>query len=61
MRHEYEATFLSIDVADLQAKLAALGATQAFPRRLSPGRSSSTAPSTEAPGSGCATKASDPR
>ncbi len=34
MRREYEATFLSIDVAGLQAKLAALGATQAFPRLL---------------------------
>ncbi|MGW1881543.1 class IV adenylate cyclase [Streptomyces sp. NPDC001970] len=34
MKHEYEATFLSVDVADLQVKLTALGATQAFPRTL---------------------------
>jgi adenylate cyclase class 2 len=34
MKHEYEAKFLSIDVADLQAKLTALGAVQAFPRTL---------------------------
>ena len=34
MKHEYEAKFLSVDVADLQAKLTALGAVQAFPRTL---------------------------
>ena len=34
MKHEYEAKFLSIDVADLQAKLTALGAVQTFPRTL---------------------------
>jgi hypothetical protein len=34
MRHEYEAKFLSIDVAGLQATLRALGAAQAFPHRL---------------------------
>ncbi|MEV0973223.1 class IV adenylate cyclase [Microtetraspora glauca] len=34
MKNEYEATFLSVDVADLTSKLAALGATQAFPRTL---------------------------
>ena len=34
MKHEYEAKFLSIDVADLQARLTALGAVQAFPRTL---------------------------
>ncbi|OII64929.1 adenylyl cyclase [Streptomyces sp. CC53] len=34
MKHEYEATFLSVDVAALQAKLAALGAAQTFPRTL---------------------------
>jgi adenylate cyclase class 2 len=34
VKHEYEAKFLSIDVADLQAKLTALGAVQAFPRTL---------------------------
>ena len=34
MKHEYEATFLSIDVTGLQAMLTALGATLAFPRRL---------------------------
>ena len=34
MKHEYEATFLAIDEAGLQAKLAALGAIRAFPRRL---------------------------
>ncbi|WP_149182606.1 class IV adenylate cyclase [Streptomyces sp. TRM49041] len=34
MKHEYEAKFLSVDVAALQAKLAALGATQTFPRTL---------------------------
>jgi adenylate cyclase class 2 len=34
MKHEYEATFLSVDVADLRAKLTALGAVQAFPRTL---------------------------
>jgi adenylate cyclase class 2 len=34
MKHEYEATFLAVDVADLRAKLTALGAVQAFPRTL---------------------------
>ncbi|MFI1397733.1 class IV adenylate cyclase [Streptomyces sp. NPDC020681] len=34
MKHEYEATFLSVDVAELQAKLTALGATQTFPQTL---------------------------
>jgi adenylate cyclase, class 2 len=34
MKHEYEAKFLAVDVADLQAKLRALGAVQAFPRTL---------------------------
>lgn len=34
MKHEYEAKFLSVDVAGLQARLTALGATQAFPRTL---------------------------
>ncbi|MBL1285299.1 class IV adenylate cyclase [Streptomyces sp. NPDC057067] len=34
MKHEYEAKFLAIDVVGLQAQLAALGATQAFPRTL---------------------------
>jgi adenylate cyclase, class 2 len=34
VKHEYEAKFLSIDVAALQAKLTALGAVQAFPRTL---------------------------
>jgi adenylate cyclase, class 2 len=34
MKHEYEAKFLSVDVVGLQAKLAALGAVQAFPRTL---------------------------
>ncbi|MFE6592523.1 class IV adenylate cyclase [Streptomyces sp. NPDC057781] len=34
MKHEYEAKFLSIDVAAIQAKLTALGATQTFPRTL---------------------------
>ncbi|MFG2716924.1 class IV adenylate cyclase [Streptomyces sp. NPDC048416] len=34
MKNEYEAKFLSVDVADLQAKLAKLGAVQAFPRTL---------------------------
>jgi adenylate cyclase, class 2 len=34
MKHEYEAKFLSVDVAGLQAKLAALGAVRAFPRTL---------------------------
>jgi adenylate cyclase, class 2 len=34
MKHEYEAKFLSIDVTGLQAKLTALGAAQAFGRRL---------------------------
>jgi adenylate cyclase, class 2 len=33
-KHEYEAKFLSIDVADLQARLKKLGAVQAFPRTL---------------------------
>jgi adenylate cyclase, class 2 len=33
-KHEYEATFLSIDVADLQARLTNLGAVQALPRTL---------------------------
>ncbi|CAG7643446.1 class IV adenylate cyclase [Actinacidiphila bryophytorum] len=34
MKHEYEAKFLAVDVAGLQADLAALGAVQAFPRTL---------------------------
>lgn len=34
MKHEYEAKFLAVDAADLQAKLTALGAGQAFPRTL---------------------------
>ncbi|MGK3090658.1 class IV adenylate cyclase [Streptomyces sp. WAC01490] len=34
MKHEYEAKFLAVDVADLQNKLSALGAVQAFPRTL---------------------------
>lgn len=34
MKHEYEAKFLSIDVADLKARLKDLGAVQAFPRTL---------------------------
>ncbi len=34
MKHEYEAKFLAVDVAGLQAKLAALGAVQAVPRTL---------------------------
>nr|WSX78549.1 class IV adenylate cyclase [Streptomyces sp. NBC_00899] len=34
MKHEYEAKFLSVDVIGLQAKLADLGAVQAFPRTL---------------------------
>ncbi len=34
MKHEYEAKFLAVDVADLQDKLVALGAVQAFPRTL---------------------------
>ena len=34
MKHEYEAKFLSVDVAGLRAKLAALGAVRAFPRTL---------------------------
>ncbi|HEY3482157.1 MAG TPA: class IV adenylate cyclase [Streptomyces sp.] len=34
MKHEYEAKFLAVDATGLQAKLAALGAAQAFPRTL---------------------------
>ncbi|MBE3204584.1 MULTISPECIES: class IV adenylate cyclase [Parafrankia] len=34
MKHEYEAKFLDVDVADLQAKLAGLGAVQAYGRTL---------------------------
>jgi adenylate cyclase class 2 len=34
VKHEYEAKFLSVDVAGLQAKSTALGAVQAFPRTL---------------------------
>jgi adenylate cyclase class 2 len=34
MKHEYEAKFLGVDVAGLQARLVALGAVQAFPRTL---------------------------
>ena len=34
MKHEYEAKFLSVDVAGLQAKLTALGAVREFPRTL---------------------------
>ena len=45
MKHEYEAKFLAIDVAALQAKLIGLSAAQAFPVLFSPARSSKTAPS----------------
>ncbi|MEV0062035.1 class IV adenylate cyclase [Nocardia sp. NPDC050718] len=34
MKHEYEATFLAIDVEVIKAKLEALGAAQRFPRTL---------------------------
>ncbi|MFD6227094.1 class IV adenylate cyclase [Streptomyces sp. NPDC060232] len=34
MKHEYEAKFLAVDVADLQDRLTRLGAVQAFPRTL---------------------------
>jgi adenylate cyclase class 2 len=34
MKHEYEATFLAVDVAELQEKLVALSAVQAMPRTL---------------------------
>ncbi|MEU3945570.1 class IV adenylate cyclase [Streptomyces sp. NPDC029526] len=34
MKHEYEAKFLAVDAAGLQAKLTALGAVQALPRTL---------------------------
>ncbi|MGW8729156.1 class IV adenylate cyclase [Streptomyces sp. NPDC055808] len=34
MKHEYEAKFLTVDVADLQDRLTRLGAVQAFPRTL---------------------------
>ncbi len=34
MKHEYEATFLSVDVTGLRARLTSLGAVQAFPRTL---------------------------
>lgn len=34
MKHEYEATFLSVDVDDIRLKLTALGAVQVFPRTL---------------------------
>ncbi|UGT55007.1 hypothetical protein [Nocardia asteroides] len=34
MKHEYEATFLAVDVVAIRAKLEALGATQRFPRIL---------------------------
>ncbi|MCA1217632.1 class IV adenylate cyclase [Streptomyces sp. 8L] len=34
MKHEYEAKFLAIDATQVQAKLTALGASQAFPRTL---------------------------
>jgi len=57
VKHEYEAKFLSVDVADLQAKLTALGAVQAFPRTLLTRKSSRTTHSKAARGSGCETKA----
>jgi adenylate cyclase class 2 len=34
VKHEYEAKFLSVDVAGLQTRLTTLGAVQAFPRTL---------------------------
>jgi adenylate cyclase, class 2 len=34
MKHEYEATFLAVNAADLQTRLRDLGAVQAFPRTL---------------------------
>lgn len=34
MKHEYEATFLAVNAAGLQARLRDLGAVQAFPRTL---------------------------
>ncbi len=56
MKHEYEATFLSVDVAALQARLTALGATQTF-APCSRARSSRTTPSATASGSASATRA----
>jgi adenylate cyclase class 2 len=61
MRHEYEAKFLSIDVAGLQATLRALGAAQAFPRRLLTRKIFESGALEGAPGFACATKASGPR
>ncbi|MFI7532322.1 class IV adenylate cyclase [Streptosporangium sp. NPDC049376] len=34
MKHEYEATFLSVEVAGLRTRLISLGAVQVFPRTL---------------------------
>ncbi|MFM9446223.1 class IV adenylate cyclase [Streptomyces acidiscabies] len=34
MKHEYEATFLNVDVVELQARLGELGAVQVMPRTL---------------------------
>ncbi|MFE2868784.1 class IV adenylate cyclase [Embleya sp. NPDC059259] len=34
MKHEYEAKFLAVDVADVRARLIELGAVRAFPRTL---------------------------
>jgi adenylate cyclase class 2 len=34
MKHEYEAKFLAVDIASIQAKLTSLGAVRAFPRTL---------------------------
>ncbi|GAQ54605.1 class IV adenylate cyclase [Streptomyces acidiscabies] len=34
MKHEYEATFLDVDVVELQARLSELGAVQVMPRTL---------------------------
>ena len=57
MKHEYEATFLSVDVTDLRDELVALGAVRRSPHPAHPAdlrRATSSA--ADRSGSGCATK-----
>jgi adenylate cyclase, class 2 len=61
MKHEYEAQFLAVVVADLQARLKTLGAAQAFPRTLLARKIFENGTLEGAPGSGSAMRAPGPR
>jgi hypothetical protein len=61
MKHEYEAKFLAIDVAALQAKLIGLGAAQASPRTLFTRKIFENGALEGGPGCVCVTRAPDRR